>query len=83
MPRPIFDHAFDFSTAFDEFKRPLSSFASSFLVFSYSPNSKMRVVTYDKLWRALTTFELRTQVLGDEEEWPMLLDYHVPHFSDA
>jgi len=53
----FFDHAFDFSMAFDEFKRPLTLFAPSFLVFSYSHHSKMHATTYDKLLRALTTSE--------------------------
>ena len=39
VPREItwstfFDHAFDFSMTFDEFKRPLTLFAPSLLVFS-------------------------------------------------
>jgi len=46
---------------FDELKRPLTLIASVFLVFSYSCNSVMRAVTYDKLLRALTAFMLRTQ----------------------
>ena len=44
--------------AFDEFKRPLTLFALSFLVFSYSHHSEMHAPTYDKLLRALTAFEL-------------------------
>ena len=39
VPRKIiwstfFDHTFDFSMAFNEFKRPLTLFGASFLVFS-------------------------------------------------
>jgi len=49
------DHAFDFSMAFDEFKRLLSLFAPSFPVFSYSHHSKLHAITYDKLLRALMT----------------------------
>jgi len=54
LPRKImwstfFDHTFDFSMAFDEFKRPLTLFASSFLVFSYSHHSELHAITYDKL----------------------------------
>ena len=41
----LFHHAFDFFMAFDEFKRPLTLFAPSFLVFSYSHNSEMHVIT--------------------------------------
>ena len=54
----FFVHAFDFSMAFDEFKRLLTLFASSFLVSSYSHNSKKHAVTYDKLLRAFTASEL-------------------------
>jgi len=43
--------------AFDEFKRPLPLFVSSFLVLSYSHNSEMHVVTYDKRLRALMASE--------------------------
>ena len=62
LPRKImwstlFDHTFDFSIAFDEFKRPLTLFAVSFVVFSYSHHSKMHAITYDKLLRALTASE--------------------------
>jgi len=53
----FFDHTFDFSMAFDEFKRPLTLFAVSFVVFSYSPHSEMHAITYDKLLRALTAYE--------------------------
>ena len=60
MWNPFFDHAFDFSMAFDEFKRPLTLFALSFLVFSYSHNSMTHAVTYDKILRALTAFEFKT-----------------------
>ena len=43
--------------AFDEFKRPLTLFVPSFLVFSYSLHSEMHVITYDKLLRALMASE--------------------------
>ena len=49
------DHAFDFSIAFDKFKRTLTPFDPSLLVFSYSHSSDMHAITYDKLLRALTT----------------------------
>jgi len=63
MPRKIllstfFDHAFDFSMAFGKFKRPLTLFASSLLVFSCSHHSKMYAFKFDKLVKSLTTFEL-------------------------
>jgi len=53
----FFDHNFDFSMAFDEFKRPLTLFAPSFIVFSYSYHCKMHATTYDKLLRALMASE--------------------------
>ena len=53
----FFDCTFDFSMAFDEFKRPLTFFASSFLVFSYSHHSEMHATTYDKLLQALAASE--------------------------
>ena len=53
----FFKHTFDFSMAFDEFKRPLTLFTPSFLVFSYSHNYEMHATTYDKLLRALTASE--------------------------
>jgi len=64
----FFDHAFNFSMAFDESKRPLTLFASSFLVFPYSHNSHMRTITHHKLLRVLTAYESRTRVLKDLEE---------------
>jgi len=42
--------------AVDEFKRPLTLFALSFLVF-YSHHFQKHAMTYDKLLRALTTSE--------------------------
>jgi len=62
VPRKImwstfFDHTFDFSMAFTEFKRPLTLFASSFLVFFYAHHSEMHATTSDKLLRALTASE--------------------------
>jgi len=53
----FFDHAFDFSKAFNEFKRPLALFAPSFPVFTYSHLSKMHATIYDKPLRDLTTSE--------------------------
>jgi len=55
-----FDHDFDFSMAFDEFNRPLTLFAPSLIVFSYSHQFEIHVMMYDKLLRALTAFELKT-----------------------
>jgi len=48
----FFDHTFDFSMAFDEFKRPLTLFVVSFAVFSYSHHYEMLAITYDKLFRS-------------------------------
>ena len=56
----FFDHAFYFVMAFDEFKRLLTLFASSFLVFSDLHNSEIYAVTYDKLLRVLTAFKLQS-----------------------
>jgi len=53
----FFDHAFYFSIAFNEFKRPLTLFAPPLLLFSYSHHSEMHAATYYKLLRALTTSE--------------------------
>jgi len=83
MWSPFFGHAFEFFLPFHELKRSLTLFASSFLVFSYSRNSEMHVITYNKLLRALTSSKSRTQVLSDMEEWLILLEPHVPHFSEA
>jgi len=53
----FFDHTVDLSMVFDEFKRPLTLFDVSFVVFSYSHHSEMHAITYDKLLRALTASE--------------------------
>jgi len=50
----FFDHSFDFSMAFDEFKRPLTFLPSFFVVFSYLNHFDMHAVTCNKLLRALT-----------------------------
>jgi len=59
VPRRIMWSSFfdDLSMAFNEFKRPLTLVAPSFLVFSYSHHSEMHATTYDKILRALTVFE--------------------------
>jgi len=77
MPRKIewttfFDYYFDFAMAFDKFKRALTLFAPSLLVFSYSHCFEMHAKAHDKLLRALTAFELTTRILRDKE-WLMLL----------
>ena len=77
MPRKIewttfFDNDFDFSMAFDEFKRALTLFAPSLLVFSYSHYFEMHAKAHDKLLRALTASELTTRILRGKE-WLMLL----------
>ena len=61
----FFDNTFDFSMAFSKFMRPLTFFASSFVVLSYLLHLEIHVVTYDKLLRALTTFKSRTRILSD------------------
>ena len=58
--------------AFDEFKRELTLFAPSLLVFSYSHHSEMHAAVHSKLLRALTASELTTRILRDKE-WLMLL----------
>ena len=68
----FFDHAFDCSMVFDEFKRPLTLFAPSLLVFSYSHHFEMHAQAHDKLLRALTTSDLKARILRDKE-WLMLL----------
>jgi len=68
----FFDHDFDFSMAFDEFKRALTLFAPSLLVFSYSHHSKMHAAVHDKLLRALTASDLSNGILRNKE-WLMLL----------
>ena len=88
LPRKIicsifFDHTFDFSMTFDEFKRPLTLFASSFLVLSYLHNYDMHAVTDDMLFRALTTSELRTRLLSDMVEWLILLEPLTSILSEA
>jgi len=69
----FFDLAFDFFMAFGKFKRALNSFASCFLVFSYLRNTEMHAVTFDKLLRALTTYESMKILLSHIEQWLMLL----------
>ena len=59
--------------AFDKFKRALTLFATSLLVFSYLHYFEMHATAHDKLLRALTASELTSQVLSDDEEWLMLL----------
>ena len=63
MWNTFFDHTFDFSRAFYEFKRPITLFAPSFLMFSYSHHSEMHATTYDKLLGALTAFEWSPLIL--------------------
>jgi len=45
----FFDHAFDFSMAFDMLKMTLIIFAISLLVFSYLDHFEMHAPTFDKL----------------------------------
>ena len=46
-----------FSMEFDEFKRPLTLFAPSFLAFSYSQHFEMHATTYNELLGALMASE--------------------------
>ena len=73
MWNTFFDHAFDFSVAFDKFKRALTLFATGLLVFSYLNHSEMHVFAFDKLLQALTASELMPQILNNDEEWLILL----------
>ena len=66
-----FDYSADFSKAFNEFKRALTLFAPSLLVFSYSHHSEMHAAMHNKLLRALTASELAARVLKDKE-WLIL-----------
>jgi len=77
MRGTFFFHAFDFSVALGEVKRPLTLFISSLLVFSYSHHFEIHAMTYDKLLIALTTSQLKTRVLSDKEEWLMLLEAFI------
>ena len=45
MWNTFFDYAFDFSMAFDKFKKTITMFATSLLVFSYSHHFEMHVMT--------------------------------------
>jgi len=83
MRSTFFDHTFDFSMAFDEFKRPLTLLALSFVVFSYSHHRKINAIIYDMLLRALTPSKLRTRLLSDWKERLMLLAPNVPHLSET
>ena len=72
VPRKItwntfFDHDFDFSMTFDEFKRALTLFAPSLLVFSYAHHFEMHAMIHDKLLQVLTSSELTTHILRDNE----------------
>ena len=64
----FFDRDSDFSMAFDKFKRALTLFAISLLVFSYLYHFEMHTKAHDKLLRALTASELTLRVLSDNEE---------------
>jgi len=77
----FFYHAFDFSIAFDEFKRPLTLFTPSLPMFSYSHHFDIHATTYDKLLRAWMASEWSDSIL--DAEWLMLLKPHVHHLSEA
>ena len=69
----FFDHTFNFSMAFDKFKRAITFFSMILLVFYYSHHFQMRTAAFDKLLQALITSKLKIRVLRDDEEWLMLL----------
>ena len=73
MWNTLFDHAFNFSMAFDKFKRALTLFTTSLLVVSYLHHSEMHALTFDKFLHILMASELTPRVLCDDEEWLMLL----------
>ena len=70
----FFDHAFNFSMAFDKFKRALTLFTIFLLVFPYLHHFEMHVKAHDKLLGALTTSKLTTSAVSNEEEWLMLIE---------
>jgi len=64
MPRKIewttfFDYYFNFSMAFDKFKKALTLFATSLLVFYYLHHFEMHAKAHDKLLQVLTVSELK------------------------
>ena len=61
-------HAFDFSVAFDKFKRALIIYVVFLLVLSYLYYYRMYAQAHDELLRALMTFKVETQVLSDTKE---------------
>jgi len=75
---PFFDNGFDFSMALDKFRKPLTFFASSFVVFSFLHNFKKHGVTFGKLLGAFTTSKSRTRLLSDVAESRMLLEPPIP-----
>ena len=74
MWNTFFDHAFNFSMAFEKFKWALTLFATFLLVFSYLHHFEMHVKAHDKLLGALTTFELTTPVVSNKEERLTLIE---------
>jgi len=74
MWNTFFNHAFNFSMAFDKFKRALTLFATFLLVFSYLHHFKMHIKGHDKLLGALTTSKLTTPAVSNEEERLMLIE---------
>ena len=57
------DHVFYFSIAFDKFKRILTLFAPSLLVFCYSQYYEMHATIYGKFLRALIAFKWSDLIL--------------------
>jgi len=79
----FFDYYFNFFMPFDKFKRALTLFATFLPVLSYLHYFEMHAKAHDKLLRALTASERERRVLGDKEEWLMLLRPLQHHLREA
>jgi len=58
-----FDFSFDFSVVSNLLKRALPFFVMFIFMLSYSQACEPNATVFDKLLRALTTFDLMSQVL--------------------
>jgi len=58
-----FDYSTDFSKAFDKFRRALTVIPGFMFMRSYLHSSQWHAPVFDKLLRALTTFELVARIL--------------------
>jgi len=61
----VFDHSFGFSKAYDKFKRALNNIDVVVLVFFYIQSFEMHPLVYDKLLKALITFEWNELILSE------------------